>query len=132
MYLTLKRHSYTFDRTLGSLWYGDTPVALTLEDAWKSNQPNISCIPKGIYKCTRHSGPRFHNTWQIESVPGREYILFHVGNDHEDTNGCVLQGERFGKLHGRDAVLDSAKAFSSFMNLTEGVDSFILKIEGEY
>ena len=132
MQLTIKRLDYTFDRTLGSLWHDHNPLGLTLEDGWKSNRPNLSCIPKGIYKCTRHSGLRFHNTWKVNDVPGRSAILFHIGNNEDDTEGCILLGRRFGKLHGHDAVLDSGKAILELMKLTAPLDYFILKIEGEY
>ena len=59
-------------------------------------------------------------------------ILFHRGNTHRDTEGCVLIGSTRGTLHGEPAVLGSRKAFADFMDSLDGVDEFTLIVtEGD-
>lgn len=107
--------------TLGVLCIDDSPEAVTLEDAWRDNERKISCIPVGRYKLKLHRSPRFGLTYEITNVPERDAILFHAGNTHKDTHGCVLLGLQFGKLDNESAILASKSAFQKFMDLMNGV-----------
>ena len=49
-------------------------------------------------------------------VPERDHILFHAGNTHKNTNGCILLGMQYGKLGYESAVLASRSAFLQFMD----------------
>ena len=126
--LTLKRIARDDYGTFGVLIRNNTPFAVTCEDLWRENAPNISCIPVGMYRCVRVQSPKFGNTFEITGVEGRTHILFHKGNTEDDTHGCVLIGERFEVLNGKTAVLDSGSGFGEFMRLMEDVDSFPLHI----
>ena len=128
MTLTLKRVARDDYGTFGVLIHNDTPFAVTCEDLWRENSPNISCIPVGMYRCVRVQSPKFGNTFEVTGVEGRTHILFHKGNTEDDTHGCVLIGERFEALNGKTAVLDSGSGFGEFMRLMEDVDSFPLHI----
>jgi len=107
--------------TLGVLCIDDSPEMVTLEDAWRDNERQISCIPQGRYKIKLHRSPRFGLTYQIMDVPERSQILFHAGNTHKDTHGCVLLGLQYGKLDKDTAILASKSAFTKFMELMNGV-----------
>jgi hypothetical protein len=50
-------------------------------------------------------------------VPERSHILFHAGNTHKDTHGCILLGLQFGKVGKETAILASRSAFLKFMEL---------------
>ena len=126
--LTLKRVARDDYGTFGVLIRNNTPFAVTCEDLWRENSPNISCIPVGMYRCVRVQSPKFGSTFEITGVEGRTHILFHKGNTEDDTHGCVLIGERFEALNGKTAVLDSGSGFGEFMRLMEDVDSFPLHI----
>lgn len=95
MELTLKRLIETKNTTIGQVFGLDVQI-FSLEDAWKSNQRNISRIPAGRYKCVPHGWKnelvKFPRVWRLEDVPGRDAILIHVGNSHHDTQGCILLG----------------------------------------
>ena len=78
--LTLYRSKSGEHGTFGILFNGDVPICNTLEDEWKNNQTNISCIPAGIYKVVKHNTKRFPNVWRLENVKGRSAILIHAGN----------------------------------------------------
>jgi hypothetical protein len=138
MEMTLKRISYTDDGVLGVLLCGNAPVALTLEEEWKSNQSNISCIPPGSYLCRKVTTPKHGVTFEVQDVPGRGSILFHSGNTEEDTMGCILTGCEYGTLMVKDedtgamvskhAVLRSKEAFNKFMAATGGKETIALHI----
>lgn len=116
------------DGTFGMMLDGEIPFCLTLERRWLDNKKNESCIPNGIYLCQRITSPRFGNTFQVFDVPNRSHILFHKGNIMDDSHGCIILGEQFEPLNGKNAVLSSGKAFDEFSQRTRGTDEFILYI----
>ena len=96
----------------------------TLELPWRGNETNVSCIPEGTYPLQlrespvvrRSSGSDFFEGWEVAQVPDRRFIMFHVGNWVEDTDGCVLIGESFSwHAHKGPMVTNSRKAFRQFM-----------------
>jgi hypothetical protein len=101
--------------TLGVLCLDDSPEFVTLEDAWRDNERQISCIPQGRYKVKLHRSPRFGLVYRVEDVPQRSDILIHAGNTHKDTHGCILLGMQFGKLGSDSAILASRSALLQFM-----------------
>jgi len=101
--------------TLGVLCLDDSPEFVTLEDAWRDNERQISCIPQGRYKVKLHRSPRFGVVYRVEDVPQRSDILIHAGNTHKDTHGCILLGMQFGKLGSNSAILASRSALVQFM-----------------
>lgn len=125
--LTLKRITSTFECVTGVLVLEQEPIALTLERPWIGNIKNQSCIPSGVYPCEKYTSRRYKNTYEIANVPARTHILFHVGNTIKDTTGCVLVGTNFGKLKQRQAILNSRKAFKSFIEKMKD-ENFYLRI----
>lgn len=118
MNVTLVRHAYLPDATLGTLQVGDLKLA-TLEEGWIKNpfgrggqrrQPGKreSCVDDGAYVLEEHDTPKHPHCWALvnprlgvwhSSVPpglpyGRSAILIHAGNTVEDTEGCILVGMR--------------------------------------
>lgn len=137
MHIILRRVAENPDGTFGVLLLDNTPFAVTLEDRWKGNASNISCIPSGDYKAVRcryskeydyQDSPKFGDTFVIENVPGRSKILFHKGNRDEDTRGCILVAEQFGKLWNNTAILQSKEGFDEFMALMQDVNEFYFTI----
>ena len=106
--------------TLGVLCIDGAPEFVTLEDAWRDNERMVSCIPVGRYKLKPVNSPKFGKTWQVMDVPERDHILFHAGNTHKDTNGCILLGMQFGKVGDETAILASKSAFLQFMDRMSG------------
>lgn len=115
--------------TYGVLIDGTRPFAVTLERPWLNNEKSASCIPAGQYTCRRVRSPKFGNTFEVTGVPGRTHILFHKGNQVEETQGCILVAEQFGKLgNGNVAVLQSGAGHAEFMLLLSGLDEFALNV----
>lgn len=127
--LVLKRVASNDGGTFGVLIIYGTPFALTLEDPWRDNLKNASCIPDNTYACRRVISPKFGETFEVANVPGRSHILLHTGNTEEDTHGCILVGESFGRLNGVPAVLSSKEGFKEMMEMLKGMDEFELKIQ---
>ncbi len=134
--LTLVRASYTHFGTFGVLTNQDGhPLILTLENPWKDNIPYKSCIPFGTYTIKRHLSPKFGETFMVTDVPNRSHILFHCGNQHTDTYGCILTGEEFTHFEqpskpgvANPGVSESRNGFKKFMNHMDGVETALLLI----
>lgn len=118
--------------TFGVLCIDEAPEFLTVEDAWRSNETKVSCIPIGRYKIIRHKSPRFGNVYKVLDVPEREHILIHAGNTHRDTEGCILLGMQYGKIGSDSAILASRSAFLQFMKLMENTPEAQLLIIDAY
>lgn len=123
--------------TFGALVFENEPFAVTLEREWRDNRPSVdgvpgSCIPAGEYFCERVNSPRFGNTFEVMNVRNRTHILFHKGNLDDDSRGCILVAEEFGKLQGEAGVLDSAGGYNEFMSLLSHDDRFRLVVVDDW
>lgn len=128
--LRLKRVSEHPDVTAGVLINDDTglPICFTLEKAFRWNEKNISCIPKGTYACVPYSSDSYPDCYMVTEVHGRSGILFHIGNRDKDTEGCILPGMQFGELDNEPAVLRSGDAMGKIRQII-GQDRFVLVVE---
>ena len=61
-------------------------------------------------------------------MPGRSHILFHKGNDLDDTEGCVLIAEEFSGTFDHPMVVSSQRGYGEFMALLAGHQDFDLDI----
>lgn len=135
--LTLRRVALQPDATFGVLIRDDTGAlfAVTLEREWDhgSNRPSKgavagACIPPGTYTCVRVQSPKFGDTFEVKGVPGRSLILFHAGNIADDSRGCILVGERFDPVKGRQGITASKEGFAEFLAVQANVQAFTLTI----
>lgn len=113
--------------TLGVFIMDGLPRFFTLEEPWRQNQSNSSCIPEGEYKCEEYMSSKFGNTFVVMNVPGRSGILFHTGNSTEDTEGCILLGMRMDPFSWTK-IADSRNAFEFFRSFLMGEKEFQLRI----
>lgn len=113
--LLLIRDTFSKNSVIGELFINGERICDTLENAWKNNQRNISCIPEGEYpvrlRLARESGSRDYLHLLVQEVPNRDWILFHRGNTAKDTSGCILVG--LGSQ--QDAVHNSVLAMDLLM-----------------
>lgn len=82
-------------------------LCYTLEDEARTEKKwGETRIPAGTYKLTLRSEGGFHTRYlakfgadfhkgmiYVNEVPNFEYILWHIGNDDDDTAGCLLVGK---------------------------------------
>lgn len=103
----------------------DEPTCFTCEDVvreqdhvpvkeWKI--PGETAIPKGTYEVIVNRSARFGRDLPLLlNVPGFVGIRIHAGNTAEDTEGCILVGEKIGN----DAVVESRVALAELMTLIQ-------------
>lgn len=117
--LILERLRHDAHATLGRLYLGGLFLCFTLENRPPRipgvKEPGRSRIPAGRYPLTLRRVGNFHSDYQdrfpwheamVEiELPGWDAVLFHIGNYHRDTAGCVLVGERAGKDVEGDSAL---------------------------
>lgn len=112
MKLTLLRHTYAPNYTLGSLYLGDEFECFTLEDANRlalgfQKIPKQTAIPAGSYTLVISYSRKFGRLMPLLlAVPGFEGIRIHSGNTPEHTEGCPLTGTKLANgtiWHSRDA-----------------------------
>ena len=118
--------------TFGALLIQEKPFCVTLEPGDLLNEEFRSSIPAQQYWAKKHYSPKFHDTYKILDVPGRTDVLFHPGNIIEDTAGCIILAQYWGKLRGDRAVLNSGGTFREFMKIMDPYEKFHLNITTNY
>lgn len=100
---------------------GATFSCRTLELPEKNNQPNISCIPKGVYNVAwTYSFKFLKKTYEIQNVKARSGIRIHSANYFYELLGCIALGSNLVDING-DKHLDTTnsratiKSFEDFM-----------------
>ena len=89
MELELTRQYFT-EGTNGTLACNGNVLCATIELPWKNNSARISCIPEGRYRLVKRYSPHLQHHYQLENVPGREYILIHPANNAlKELQGCI-------------------------------------------
>jgi len=75
----------------------------------KENIPRKCCIPCGTYPVIISRSNRFKRELpEILNVHDRSGIRIHAGNEPDETEGCILPGQKRGK----DRVIYSIAAFN--------------------
>jgi len=97
---------------------------VTLEPPWRNNQPQISCIPAGVYTLKPFESPTFGACLSVDPVSGRDLIRMHGGNFFVNTKGCILPGKDFEDLN-KDGFLDVTFSKGTLGNLLQFVQKEI-------
>lgn len=111
MKLTLTRHYYGSDATIGILYIDGERFCDTLEDKVRNLEEEAkvagqTAIPAGMYKVIFNYSAKFkRNLPRLMDVPHFDGILIHRGNTASDTAGCILVGDR----RGNDRVVNSTQ-----------------------
>jgi hypothetical protein len=118
MTITIKRLSDDGFQTLGIMTLPNGKVYQTLELAWKNNQKQISCIPKGCYQVTKRVSAKYGEHFHILDVKNRDFILIHQANFHSQLMGCVAVGKGLADINkdGRLDVTSSKQAMKELLS----------------
>ena len=98
----------------------------TLEHAFMQPDGTFKpAVPAGVYTCKRRLSPRFgYDVFELLNVPGHDFIEIHKGNYNHQSDGCILLGmEQTATM-----ITSSLEAFTRFMELQHGLDTFQLTI----
>ncbi|WP_417552529.1 DUF5675 family protein [Marinomonas fungiae] len=92
-------------------------------------------IPVGSYHVKPYSSPKYPDVFELQSVPGRTYILIHPGNFHRNTEGCLMPG-KVKMMDGADLAVGSSRtAFNEIKRHLAGARRITIditnSIEGE-
>lgn len=121
MDITLSRVFHRGGACLGILSWRDK-VVCSLEDKVREEKiPGQMAISAGRYEIKlREQSPmadRYRNRFGeshkgmlwLQDVPGFEWIYIHVGNEHTDTEGCILVGTSM--TPGARSISNSVQAY---------------------
>ena len=126
MRLRLERFSGGADSTLGALFIDNRFKCFTCEDQHQAAEKihGETRVPAGTYWLQLRKEGGFHQRYaarfgdmhkgmiHLTSVPNFKYVLIHIGNDDDDTAGCLLVGMGARALgHGGGSVQSSTVAY---------------------
>lgn len=133
MELRLVRQPSDDKRTHGDLYMDGQWCAVTMEDPVRDEKiPGETAIPAGKYKVIMSDSPRFKRRLPLLlNVPQFSGVRIHSGNDHTETDGCLLVGQR----RSSDRILDSKAALEDLVTEIEaaiqGGEEVFITIEDE-
>jgi len=111
--------------TFGVMVIGAEPFCVTLE-------PYLhQIIPAAQYIAKPFDSPKFGSVYLLRDVVGRSFIELHAGNRDDNTSGCILLAQYFGKLFGDLAVLNSGATYKRFLKAMDG-DKLLLTIRDAF
>ena len=142
MRITLERHAYLTDRTMGKLYVGPE-IFHTLERPWIPSLEHLggknfeSCVPDGTYVLQPFNSEKHPDCWSLlnENLdvlvdqggePGRWAILIHSGNYVKDVVGCIAPGLTCDESH----VWNSRAAMDRIRSILDGEHELVIKPAG--
>ena len=120
--------------TFGQLTAGDLRL-LTVEQPWRDNLIDHSCVPVGSYTISPHLSPTKGSVYILDGpaqnvyaedppAGGRSQVLIHVANCAMELEGCIAPGLSRGVLFLKGAdhncVLQSHTALTQLLDLLAG------------
>lgn len=115
MHLDIRRFECWTSGTLSRVRVFNDPTCLPpplatfygVEQPWRNNEANASCIPDGDYQLVPHRSEKFGQVWAfvgatVSHMPevgkARSACLIHVGNFSTDVHGCLALGLGIGPV----------------------------------
>lgn len=105
MEIHVARYISNTDTTLSRIYVDGEFVCFGLEDGYRAEKvPGETRIPAGRYRVAPRYEGKHHIAFsklfadihkgalEIVDVPNFQYIMIHIGNTKEDTEGCLLVG----------------------------------------
>lgn len=126
MNITVKRYKHAADFTIGKLFIDGEFECYTLEDEKREVKVmHETRIPEGKYPVVLRTFGGHHERYEkkfpehegmlwVTNVPGFKDILIHIGNDDDDTSGCLLVGLNPDEANGK--IVNSTAAYLRLYN----------------
>lgn len=136
--------------TISRVQVGDVLLGWGIEQAYRNNEPFVSCVPDGSYRLIPFDSPKFGPTFIMVNEelgvyahesdmpnPDNRYLcLFpHIGNYAKDVQGCVALGSEPLINGGGAMVTRSGGAMDEFRDLVpmdEEHELLITSVEQDY
>lgn len=128
MDIQVRRKDKSENGVFGELFIDGSRFCTTLERPDLNNEPEVSCIPTGEYKCHRHTSLKFGEVWELEDVPGRADILIHPANLYTELRGCIALGTNRGIVNGQKGIINAREAVKEFMDKTAKEEFITVKV----
>jgi hypothetical protein len=146
--LVLHRLKHDDKATQGELRLDGERLCYTLENRPPHvpgvKEPGLSRIPAGLHRLITRSVGRFNTTYRKQYawhgpmieilLPGWTAVLFHKGNYHYDTDGCVLLGDALGQHDEHGLTVWSsgdayARVYPALLELAEAGEALEIRDE---
>jgi hypothetical protein len=126
MNITVTRYKHEKDFTIGKLFIDGQFECYTLEDEKREVKVmHETRIPEGKYNVVLRTFGGHHEKYEkkfpehegmlwVTNVPGFKDILIHIGNDDDDTSGCLLVG--LGPDEAKGKIVNSTVAYLRLYN----------------
>jgi len=121
-FIKLYRYSDNGESTLGLLFVGGEFACYVLEDEKRDVKiKGETRIPAGTYEVKFRSEGGFHEKYKVKfkeihrgmlhiaNIPNFEYVLIHCGNTDDNTEGCLLVGNKANNNNLEDGVIESSQ-----------------------
>ena len=141
MKLTLTRMWDNVNETLGILSIDDVEQCLILEDQYQKEKVyGETRIPEGTYKIKLRTNGRMHEDYskkydfhrgmlELQNVPNFKYVYIHVGNDDDDTLGCLITGRKVVVKSGKIKLESSTEAYKElYKKVIPFIDNLYIQI----
>lgn len=141
MEIEVWRYNSDLDSTLGFLMMQNETtrekLCYTIEDAWQPyKKPGRTRIPAGRYQIKFRTHSPMANRYLrqfsghkgmlwLQDVPGFEYVYLHIGNDEDDTEGCLLLG-----LHVNEVARAAQQSRAAYRKVYPRLASWVESPEG--
>lgn len=125
MLIKLYRFYQDKETTLGNVQINGKHFCTSLEDQYQDKKVlGETRIPMGRYEIKyrkvlspmteryRQRFPWFSWHLELQDVPEFQYVYIHIGNDDDDTEGCLLVGNGY-LIRDKATLLDSTKAYEA-------------------
>ncbi len=101
--------------TLGKV-YDDKEnfICVSLELPDLDNQTGISCIPTGIYECTRDETGK-HQYYKVNGVKDREIVEIHPANKPSELRGCLAFGRKWAVVNSEAYISTSRPTLDNLL-----------------
>lgn len=126
MKIRVERRDFSQTTTIGVMFVDEAFQCYTLEDVDRHLESGgekiygATAIPRGVYRVKLTMSNRFKRVLPLlENVPNFLGIRIHAGNDHTNTEGCILVGT--GTNHD-NKLFNSRIALESLIERIEAAD----------
>ena len=126
--------------TIGQFYIRGEHYGFCLEPALVKPYHNHFCdccqephprIPAGKYRVGLRNSPHFgKDVPQVLNVPGRTYVLFHIGNTAKDTKACFCPGLHYqpGTWEVRDSRVARDHLYDEIRKAVKGNEEIWLEV----